>query len=124
MEAVVFDLDGTLLGSDKQLSSRNKKAIEQLLQNKIPIIIATARPPRAVKYLLPPYIQSQAVMVYYNGAMIVSEQLGINQHFSIDSAMSSEIIDYLIEEEAPHWLSIERLRTIGIVIRNLTIRRL
>ncbi|MBT2642907.1 HAD family hydrolase [Bacillus sp. ISL-41] len=107
MEAVVFDLDGTLLSSNKLLSSRNKKSIEQLLRHEIPIIIATARPPRAVKYLLPPDIQSQVVMVYYNGAMIVSEQLGIHQHFPIDSTVSNEIIDYLIEEEAPHWLSIE-----------------
>ncbi len=107
MEAVVLDLDGTLLDSNKELSNRNKKSIEHLFKSQIPVIIATARPPRAVKHLLPPEVHSQAIMVYYNGAMIVSEQLGINRHFSIDSKFASEIIDYLIEVDALHWLSIE-----------------
>lgn len=107
MEAIVLDLDGTLLNSDKKVSIRNKKSIELLFKYQIPVIIATARPPRAVRYLLPEKIQSQAIMVYYNGAMIVSEQLGLNKHFSIDSNLSSEIIDYLIEMEKKHWLSIE-----------------
>ena len=70
MEAVVLDLDGTLLNSDKKISERNLKSIEKLNKNRIPIIIATARPPRTVRYLLPEEIQSSAIMVYYNGAMI------------------------------------------------------
>ncbi len=107
MEAVVLDLDGTLLNSDKKISNRNMESIELLFNSKIPVIIATARPPRAVKSLLPEEIQSQAIMVYYNGAMIVSEKLGINHHFSIDSKISSELIDYLIEVDREHWLSIE-----------------
>lgn len=107
MEAVVLDLDGTLLNPDKKISERNLKAIEKLNRNQIPVIIATARPPRTVRYLLPEEIQSSAIMIYYNGAMIVSEQLSINQHFTIDSILSSEIIDYLIEMERHHWLSIE-----------------
>lgn len=107
MEAVVLDLDGTLLNSNKKVSDRNQKSIDLLMTSGIPVIIATARPPRAVQFLLPREIQSQAIMVYYNGAMIVSEQLGLNQHFSIDSKLSSELIDYLIEMEREHWLSIE-----------------
>ncbi|MBS4199184.1 HAD hydrolase family protein [Bacillus sp. FJAT-49732] len=78
-----------------------------LHKSRIPVIIATARPPRTVKYLLPEEIQAQAIMVYYNGAMIVSEELGLNQHFSIDSKLSSELIDYLTEMEREHCLSIE-----------------
>lgn len=107
MEAVVLDLDGTLLNSDKKVSERNLKSIKKLIKSQIPVIIATARPPRTIKYLLPEEIKSSVIMVYYNGAMIVSEQIGINQHFPIDSNLSSEIIDYLIEMEKKHWLSIE-----------------
>ncbi|WP_170885468.1 HAD hydrolase family protein [Bacillus alkalicellulosilyticus] len=40
MEAVVLDLDGTLLSSKKQLSERNKKNVITLLKLNIPIIIA------------------------------------------------------------------------------------
>ncbi|TQR19643.1 Cof-type HAD-IIB family hydrolase [Psychrobacillus vulpis] len=107
MEAVVLDLDGTLLDSNKEISKRNIDSIIKLKRSGIPIIIATARPPRSVKFLLPEEIQSSSVMIYYNGAMIVSEELKINEHFSIDSNVCSDIIDYLTEAEPNHWLSIE-----------------
>lgn len=107
MKAVVIDLDGTLLDSNKKVSKRNITAINKLEKIGITIIIATARPPRTVKYLLPEEITSSAVMIYYNGAMVVSEKLKIKHHFSIDLSVSSEIIDYLIETEPNHWLSIE-----------------
>lgn len=107
IKAVVIDLDGTLLRSDKKISGRSLKAVEYLIKNQIPVIIATARPPRTVKYLLPEEIYSSAILIYYNGAMIVSEQLGINLHFAIDSVVSSDILDYLMKNEEDHWLSIE-----------------
>ena len=107
MKAVVLDLDGTLLDSNKRVSNRNIAAIKRLEKAGIPVIIATARPPRTVKNLLPEEIKLSAVMIYYNGAMIVSEKLKIKHHFSIESSVSSEIIDYLIETEPNHWLSIE-----------------
>lgn len=107
MDGVVLDLDGTLLNNEKKVSERNIKTIEQLNNARIPVIIATARPPRAVKYLLPEEIHSSSIMVYYNGAMIVSRKLGINRHYPIDSVLFSDIIDYLIETERHHWLSIE-----------------
>ena len=107
IKAVVIDLDGTLLSSNKKISRRSLKAIEILIKNHIPLIIASARPPRTVKYLLPEEIYSSAIKVYYNGAMIVSEQLGINLHFAIDSVISSLILDYLIKNEENQWLSIQ-----------------
>lgn len=107
MEAVVLDLDGTLLDSNKKVSKRNLNSIKKLKRAGIPIIIATARPPRSVKDLLPEEVQSSAIMVYYNGAMIVSERLNINHHFSMDSSLCSDIIDYLVEYEPNHWLSLE-----------------
>ena len=40
IKAVVIDLDGTLLSSDKKISRRSLKAIEILIKNHIPLIIA------------------------------------------------------------------------------------
>lgn len=53
VSAIVLDLDGTLLNSDKEISCRNYQAIENILSKDIPVIFATARPPRTVKLLLP-----------------------------------------------------------------------
>lgn len=101
-------MDGTLLNSEKKVSERCINVIKKLNKAGIPVIIATARPPRSVNVLLPEeIIQSSAAMVYYNGAMISSERLGINHHFPIESTLSTEIIEYLIETETNLWLSIE-----------------
>lgn len=107
MDAVVFDLDGTLLNSDKKVSERNLRAVRAINIRRIPIIIATARPPRSVKQMLPEEIQSSAIMVYYNGAMIVSKSLKIHDHFPIDSKISAAIIEYLMKTEPEHALSVE-----------------
>ncbi|TGA98174.1 HAD family phosphatase [Sporolactobacillus shoreae] len=107
MDALVLDLDGTLLNSDKKVSGRNLRALKEVIKRDIPMIIATARPPRSVKQMLPEEIRSSAFMVYYNGALIDGKSLNIHYHFSIDSKISTDIIKYLIETEPQHCLSIE-----------------
>lgn len=107
MDALVLDLDGTLLNSDKKVSERNLRSLKEVIKRDIPMIIATARPPRSVKQMLPESIQSSAIMAYYNGAMIVSKSLNIHYHFSIDSKISGVIIDYLMRTEPQHYLSVE-----------------
>ena len=52
-DAAVIDLDGTLLDSSKSVSERSVNAIRRCHQAGMNIIIATARPPRAVKRFLP-----------------------------------------------------------------------
>ncbi|WP_090649378.1 HAD hydrolase family protein [Paenibacillus sp. UNC496MF] len=47
IQAIVLDLDGTLLGSDNSISSRNCEAVKRCYDSGIHIIVATARPPRA-----------------------------------------------------------------------------
>lgn len=44
VDAVILDLDGTLLNSDKKVSKRNLDSIIEIHKLGIPIIIATARP--------------------------------------------------------------------------------
>jgi hypothetical protein len=52
IQAIVLDLDGTLLSSDKTVTPRNYRAVKACFDAGIPIIIATARPPRSVNQLL------------------------------------------------------------------------
>ncbi|WP_088068794.1 Cof-type HAD-IIB family hydrolase [Gottfriedia luciferensis] len=107
IDAVVLDLDGTLLNSNKEVSKRNLEAIRSIHKAGIPIIIATARPPRTIKYLLPKEIQEIAIFVYYNGALIINSELQINEHYSIDSKLNNQIIEYLMINEPQHLFSIE-----------------
>jgi len=107
VDAIVLDLDGTLLNSNKEVSNRNLKAIVEIHKLGIPIIIATARPPRAIKEFLPKELQEIAIFVYYNGALIVNQQLQIDEHYSIDSNINKQIIEYLMINEPDHLFSIE-----------------
>lgn len=107
MKAAVFDLDGTLLNSEKKVSQRNMLALNRLIENGVPIIIATARPPRSVRKFLPELMQACVATVCYNGAMIVSRSRNLCRHFPMDSGLCAEIIDFLLKNEPQCLLSVE-----------------
>ncbi len=107
VQAIVIDLDGTLLNSKKQVSERNKKAILKAHWSGISIIFATARAPRSVKVFLPQELQEIASFVYYNGAFILDETMNYRQHYPIESSITNKIIEYLADCSTDLCLSIE-----------------
>ncbi len=94
--AVVLDLDGTLLNSEKSISDRNHKSISACLERGMHIIFATARPPRAVKRFLPKELLDVGSFVFYNGALITSTSMDIHIHEPIPSILSAEILDHCL----------------------------
>lgn len=114
--AVVLDLDGTLLNSDKQITDRNYKAIQDCYEKGMKIIFATARPPRAVRWLLPEELLRMGSTIFYNGAYIKCEQTGIHHHEPIEARMTAEVLEYGLScnmdlkislEVMDEWLSLE-----------------
>ncbi|WP_138494985.1 HAD family hydrolase [Paenibacillus pinistramenti] len=63
-KACVLDLDGTLLNSSKAVSERSTQIILKAAKAGVKIIIATARPPRAVMELLPQSIHRISSFIY------------------------------------------------------------
>jgi Cof subfamily protein (haloacid dehalogenase superfamily) len=94
ISAIVLDLDGTLLNSKKEVSNRNYKAVLECMNKGYPIIFATARPPRAVKWFLPEELLNVGYFVYYNGAFIINERKSLEYHVFIESEITTEIVDY------------------------------
>ncbi|MBJ8108019.1 HAD hydrolase family protein, partial [Bacillus cereus group sp. N8] len=97
----------TLLDSQKKVSERNRKAILACLKKGIKVIFATARAPRSVKVFLPHELQDIAIMIYYNGALVVDNALGYRQHYPIESTITNEIIEFVITHQADACLSVE-----------------
>ncbi|QHW31766.1 HAD family hydrolase [Paenibacillus rhizovicinus] len=97
MRGIVLDLDGTLLNSEKQVSERNLKALLACRQQGMRVVIATGRPPRSVRMLLPSELLEDASFVYYNGALVVDPGAGIESHTPIEPETAGEIIDYCSE---------------------------
>lgn len=94
IKAVICDLDGTLLNSNKKVSNRNVQAIINCCGHGMKFVVATARPPRTVRSLLPREIYESASFIYYNGGLISDKETSFEKHFAIPKEISEEIIDY------------------------------
>lgn len=94
IQAIVLDLDGTLLSNDKTISPRNYQAAKKCFDSGIPIIVATARPPRSANQFLKnfPFVD---YMVYYNGALVTCESKKTNRHITIPMAISQQINTFI-----------------------------
>ncbi len=58
------------------------------------MIVATARPPRSVRMLLPKPLLDVCSFVYYNGALVVDPATGFEAHLAIDRTTTADILDY------------------------------
>ncbi|MFT8312087.1 MAG: HAD family hydrolase [Sporolactobacillus sp.] len=106
IKALVFDLDGTLLNSQKRVSRRTQKALMRCYQSGFTLFIATARPPRSVSKMVPNELLNCASAVYYNGAY-VKDVHGKAMSYTIPSADSSELIDFMCNHNGTDAISIE-----------------
>jgi hydroxymethylpyrimidine pyrophosphatase-like HAD family hydrolase len=70
-DAIIVDLDGTLLNSQHHLSLRNRQAIERCQTLGIPVVVATARPERSVRRFLGPELTDCVSRVVLNGALAI-----------------------------------------------------
>ncbi|MBW5448086.1 Cof-type HAD-IIB family hydrolase [Cohnella sp. CFH 77786] len=107
--AIVLDLDGTLLDSNKQVSGRNYNAVMSSHERGMKIIFASARPPRAVKAFLPESFMKIGSFVYYNGAYLKCDHTGTHHHEPIDSELTAEVLDYCLRLDPDIDLSLEVL---------------
>lgn len=116
IKMIVTDLDRTLLRDDKTISPYTQEALEKLKAQGIPFIVATARPARAVRFLLS-FLRFDGA-VFFNGAVTaVGEQvvaaIGIENALTIvreilrdhpDTRLSVEMDDYLYSNMSPEEL--------------------
>ncbi|GMK43911.1 haloacid dehalogenase [Paenibacillus glycanilyticus] len=94
IQAVVLDLDGTLLGSDKSISPRNYEAVKRCYDSGIHIIVATARPPRAANQFVKKF-SFVDYLVYYNGAQTICKSKQTLRHISIPMEISHQINHFI-----------------------------
>lgn len=91
---IALDLDGTLLNAGKEVSGRNLNAVLNCSRRGMKIIIATARPPRSVRSMLPQALLDAASFVCYNGAVVTDEAAGIGEHVPIPRDLAAELLEY------------------------------
>ena len=69
VRAVAIDLDGTLLSDDKSVSGRNRVALIACADAGIPVIFATSRPGRTIRYMVGDELLERTSVVMMNGAV-------------------------------------------------------
>ena len=106
IKAIVLDLDGTLLTTSKSVSPRNYRAVKACYDSGLRIIVATARPPRAVRQFLKdaPFVD---YTVFYNGALVTCELKKIQRHISISTEISRQISEFIMFQEPKSVISYE-----------------
>ncbi len=70
---IVFtDLDGTLLSQKKDISSYSENLLKKL-QQKVPIVLVSARMPKSMKYIQSQINGQKHPLICYNGALILQQ---------------------------------------------------
>ncbi|MFC1715042.1 HAD-IIB family hydrolase [Candidatus Poribacteria bacterium] len=100
LSAVVLDIDGTLLNSQRHISDANLAALQECARKGIVLYVATARPKRLVFRL---YEVSEDVSfltdrgVFYNGAMAIDRELDHIGHWPLSAELVGFITSYLAD---------------------------
>ena len=101
----VFDLDGTLLNSKKEISESNKNAVQKPYLASHKIVIATARPPRSIDSKIKK-LGVPTDNIYYNGALVRCFD-GITFSHFIEKDVFKEVFYYIKENDKCAVVSIE-----------------
>ncbi|MBB3110976.1 hypothetical protein FHS18_003044 [Paenibacillus phyllosphaerae] len=106
IQAIVLDLDGTLLDRHKSISPRNYSAVKRCYDSGIHIIVATARPPRIAEQFVQslPFVD---YLVFYNGALVKCKSKQTQQHISIPIEVSEQINEFMRLNEPQSTISYE-----------------
>lgn len=90
VELLALDIDGTLLDRKGRLPSRNAEAIRSAMERRVLVVLASARPPRALLGIYK-QLQLRTAVISYNGAMVYdppSRQLLLHRPIEADLARS------------------------------------
>lgn len=100
---VLSDVDGTLVNSQKEISSRAIAMVERLRDADILFALTSSRPPRGVSMFVAP-LQLTTPIAAFNSGMIVEPDLRVIEQRTIDDEVTPQIISLLDEYQISTWV--------------------
>ncbi|AKF07902.1 Cof-type HAD-IIB family hydrolase [Sandaracinus amylolyticus] len=101
---VLADVDGTLVTSSKELTSRTLDAARRLRERGIELAITSGRPPRGLAMLVEP-LGLVAPIAGFNGGLIVEPDLRtVIEQRTIPLAVSVEVVELLLRAGLDVWI--------------------
>lgn len=90
-KAISSDIDGTLLNSERDLSPR-LKAVVAAIPAEIPLILASARMPAAIRHLLLDLNRPAEALVAYNGGLVLDQKGQVLESVTIPLPWVEEVV--------------------------------
>ncbi len=98
--AIFSDIDGTLLDSAHQVTTRTRAAIEAVQRAGVPFVIVTARGISGTY----PLLEQQGItctVVTYSGGVILDEARNVIHHHGLTRAQAQKVVDFAEAERLP-----------------------
>ena len=100
---LLSDIDGTLVPSNKILTERSIKAINDLREAGILFAITSSRPPRGLSMYIKP-LKLSTPIAGFNGGMIIDPEENVLEERTIDDDIVTTTIDFLDEHDVTTWI--------------------
>ncbi len=103
VKLLVADVDGTLLDPQKQLTDRVREAVLRVKEAGVLFTIISARPPRAVKFLIEA-LQITQPIACFNGALICTPSYEILTQILLEKNDASHVATAILDHRLDLWM--------------------
>jgi Cof subfamily protein (haloacid dehalogenase superfamily) len=100
---LLSDVDGTLITTDKVLTTETVRAVEQLREHDVMFSITSARPPRGFSMFVDP-LGLVAPLGAFNGGLMVRPDMSPISELPIDSSIVESVIEALRSSGVSIWV--------------------
>ena len=92
-QCIFSDIDGTLLNSHHQITSKTKEKIKNLHEQGIPFILVSARMPKGIRFLQEELEINDPIICYSGGLVLDNDQILFSQ--GIQKQTANQLLEYL-----------------------------
>ena len=103
---VLADVDGTLLTSEKVLTSQAAMAVKELRTAGVAFAITSGRPPRGMAMLVDP-LALRTPIAGFNGGVFVKPDLSVIESHTLDPATAKQTLKLIIDQGLDAWVYTE-----------------
>ena len=103
---VLADVDGTLLTSEKVLTSQAAMAVKELQTAGIAFAITSGRPPRGMAMLIDP-LALRTPIAGFNGGVFVRPDLSVIESHTLDPAAAKQTLKLILDQGLDAWVYTE-----------------
>jgi Cof subfamily protein (haloacid dehalogenase superfamily) len=100
---VLSDVDGTLVTSEKELTTDAVRAVQRLKEDGVLFAVASRRPPRGLIMLIDP-LDLTTPLAGFNGGLIVDRDMRTLRELTIRDELVGPIIEVLLEHKLSVWV--------------------